>query len=159
MGLFGSKDEIPIKLAKGQIKTICAKSFMGSHLECDSDYYGQGSDSVVFAQRYFATPQMCRALGNMNACAKCTVTRYGSFTVDLFPWDFVAEEKQRAFPQIAQTLEDKGYGAFYQMKDANNSSCYLTITKDGSNRDTWKEDLTKMLNDIALYALRVLERY
>lgn len=160
MGLFGNKDEINVGLLKGQIRAICSRSFMGGSLDCDSDYNGGGSDTVIFAQRYLPTPQMCNALGNMDAVAIASVTRYGSFTIELFCWDYVAEEKQRAFPQIADTLEAKGYGVYYRNKGQSGSStAYITITRDGSTKATWKEDLTKMFNDVSLYALRVLERY
>lgn len=157
MGLFGNKDEINVRLLKGQIKAICSRSFMGGSLDCDSDYSGI-SDTVVFAQRYLPTPQMSRALGNMNACVIASVTRYGSLTIELYVDDFVAEDKQKAFPQIAADLEGRGYGVYYKNKDNNFGKASMTITKDGSTSATWQADLTKMFNDVALYAMRPLER-
>jgi len=61
---------------------------------------------------------------------------------------------------IIKYIEAKGYGVYYRNKGQNGSStAYITITRDGSTKATWKDDLSKMFNDVSLYALRVLERY
>ena len=156
MGLFGgNKDEINVKLLSGQIKAVIARSFMGGSLENES-----GGDSAIFAQRYFFTPQLY-ALGSHvdHALAIVSVSRYGTLTVELFCSRTTSPEKQTAFPQIQASLEDKGYQVFCTNQRDQYSSASITIIKDGSTKATWKDDLGRMLNDVSMLVLRVLDRY
>jgi hypothetical protein len=154
MGLFGNKDEISVKLLAGQIKAVCARSFLGGELEKED----QGGDTCTYASRYLLPPQLSCAVG-YGGCAICSVTRYGSFTVDLVIGKLSSPEKQEAFPQIEAALSAKGYDVYCKRQRDEYSCAMITVTKDGSTKATWKEDLTKMLNDIAMNAVRVLERY
>lgn len=160
MGLFGNRDEINLRLHKATIKAICSRSFMGSGLDCDSDYYGTSGDTLVFAQR-METPQIVRSIGGLNSCVIASITRYGSFTIELHCWDYVSEEKQRAFPLIQEALERRGYSVYYKNKNGNDSTSHASIyiSHDGSTSATWQEDLSKMFTDVALYAMKTLERY
>ena len=152
MGLFGNKDEINVKLLAGQIKSVCGRSFMGGS---SLDTYVEGDTCRVEA-RYLLSNRICEALGAMDAVVIVEVTRYGTFTATLCCWDYVSMEKQRAFPQIQATMEAKGDSVYYREVNDDKSSAYITITRDGSSKATWKEDLTKFLNDIAVNALRPL---
>ena len=162
MGLFGSKnnDEINVKAMSGKIKSICARSFMGGS---DFEDCLEGDTFTVSALNSLSA-QLKEALGYsfsvFGAAAACvSVTRYGSITVELFTDKDEAKNKQPAFPSIASALEGKGYTVFYSNQRDEGSSASISISKDGVTKDELQTVLPAMLNDVAIYAVRVLQRY
>lgn len=163
MGLFGSKNEINIRLSQGTIKSCVGKSFFGGSnlmttIEGDTITLGasaRGLSGSLSKQLEDAVGyDLSSAFG--SGAASISVTRYGLATVELvigssFP------EKGRIFPSIISSLENMGYTNCYASEPTNDRCGTLSISTEVSPSNL-ANDLTKFLNAVAVCAVRPLTR-
>jgi len=161
MGLFGSKDEINIRLCKGKIKSICGRSFMGGS-GFEEQLEGDTLTFSVFQSSGTMSNQLIVALGDSYSIfgassAHVSVTRYGQLTVELWVARNEAAVKQQYFPGFQETLEAKGYDVFYKNQRESDDSAQFSVSTTATP-DNWESKLTALLNDVAVYVIKPLQR-
>jgi hypothetical protein len=161
MGLFGSKDEINIRISKGKIKSICGRSFMGGS-DFEERLEGDTLTFSAFQSSGAMSSQLLSALGDSYSIfgassAHVSVTRYGQLTVELYVARNEAGEKQQYFPGFQSTLEAKGYDVFYKNQRESDDSAMISVSTTATPAN-WESTLTTLLNDVSICIIKPLQR-